>query len=214
MIVFVLLLATSQIFASATSSSQQHIDLCPVKPVTPSPLVCSTMQTMFTRGVTVATEMNDGKKPTGLINVPYQEIATNGYLAYVKEHPEMIHDATPLIACVNDNPKVQALWAMVLATSGKALFARAHALSMYWDQTAVPLAQQQEKIIPDLRYAPHMVAIMVGNQELELDSAQQKGWNAIFAATASIMQAMEFHDRQAFCTLFENDAPGSRCSLL
>jgi hypothetical protein len=205
----VLLMATSQLYAASTSDPQ--VDLGPVKARVPSELVCSTLQSMFARAITVATAMNNGNKLTGLINVPYQEIATKGYLAYNKEHPEMMRDAAPLIAHVNADTKVQALWALVRAA--KSPLVRLHTLSMFLEETAQPLARQQEQLMPTLQYAPHMAAIMFGNQELELSPAQQAGWNAIFATTASIMQAIETEDRKAFRKLFEHDAP-SRCVLM
>lgn len=201
MILLIILLATTAYTCAASSLT----DLGPVKSGMPTPLVCSTFATMISRGVSVATDMNEGQTPTGPINVPYQGIATKGYLPYVEEHREMLADSAPLIACVNNNAVVQGLWSIVLATKDKPLVIRTHALKMYWDEANVPLTRQEMFAIPNLRYAPHMVAIMLCNQDLVLNPAQVALWNAVFASTASIMQAMETEDREAFCMLFKDD---------
>lgn len=207
MILLITLLAAT----SFISAASRAVDLGPVKGGMPKPFVCLTFAKMLNRGVTIATELNDGRKPTGLINVPYQKIATKGYAPYVAKHPKMIDDSAPLIASVNNNAQVRALWNIVLSAKDKPLLARTHALSMYWNQTNVPLTQEEETAVPNLRFAPHMVAIMIGNQKLELKPARQAVWNAVFAATASIMQAMETEDHEAFCKLFSDDLPTGSC---
>lgn len=188
----------------------------PVKAGMPNEFVCSVFKQMLYTGVTTATELNGGKKPTGQISAPYEAIATDGYSVYVEKNPAMIPDSEPFITHVNLDPKVQSAWHMVLAAKSKSLAARKSALSTYFAATNVPLTHDEEQFIPDLKMAPHMVAIMVdpSNQKLVLDKKQQDVWNAIFASTASIMSAMEAEDHDAFALLFKDDIVPSQSTCL
>ena len=197
MFLFIFLLLSTAHIAFAAD------DTGPVKSGNPNVLVAQVFTNMLKNGVTLATELNGGNAPTGDINKPYEQIASMGYLAYTKEHPEMLDDAKPFIASVNDNENAQSAWQIVLAAKRTAsLAAREKALNLYYDAANVPLAEEEKKVIPDLKLAPFMVGIMLANQKLELDKGQTRVWNAIFASTASILQAMETEDPKAFNALY------------
>ncbi len=204
----ILLLTLFSVYVADASSSNQ---VGPVKPDNPNAFVAQVFTNMLKHGVTLATELND-KAPKGDINKPYEQIATLGYLKYVEAHPEMIDDAKPFIESVNDDENAQYAWRIVGLSKGKSLAAREKALNFYYTVANVPLAKEEKKVIPKLELAPFMVGIMLANQNLTLNDEQKKVWNAIFASTASILQAMETQDKEAFSALFKNDLPSS-CNI-
>lgn len=205
MIFIALLIATTQLFGSA--------QLPIIKAELPGPIVQATFRSMIMRASAIATEINDDNGLTGDINAPSQAIVATNYLSYLNDHSTMTTDAKPLVAAINNDPRVQSLWAIVERTQGKSLAARTHAMSVFWTETSLPLRYAAKEAIPGLQGTPHMVAVMLQNQELSLTDVQKRFWNACFATTVSIMQTIRNKDATAFSELFKMDIPKGSCAV-